>query len=173
MMSRSLVLVMVLVLASPALLALPSLAAKPAESVGPAQALANFSLPTLTGKIEADSLRGRVVLVDFWASWCVPCKQSFPWLREMHNRYRSKGLTIVAVNLDKQREKSTAFLDANPAPFTVAYDPFGKSAEAFQVKAMPTSFLFNRAGELVYTHTGFDPKDAAAFEERIRQECAK
>jgi cytochrome c biogenesis protein CcmG, thiol:disulfide interchange protein DsbE len=153
--------------------ALPTWAAGPAESGGAATTVPGFSLPTRDGKVEADSLRGKVVLVDFWASWCVPCKQSFPWLHEMHDRYAGKGLRIVAVNLDKQREKADAFLEASPVPFTVAYDPLGKTAEAFRVKAMPTSFLLNRAGELVCTHAGFDRKDAAAFEERIKLECAK
>ena len=153
--------------------ALPTWAAGPAESGAAAGTVPGFSLPTRDGKVEADSLRGKVVLVDFWASWCVPCKQSFPWLHEMHDRYAGNGLRIVAINLDKQREKSEAFLQANPVPFTVAYDPLGKTAEAFRVKAMPTSFLLNRAGELVYTHAGFDRKDAAAFEQRIKQECTQ
>jgi cytochrome c biogenesis protein CcmG, thiol:disulfide interchange protein DsbE len=153
--------------------AVPALAAKPPDSSGPTKSFAKLSLTTRDGKIEADSLRGKVVLVDFWASWCVPCKQSFPWLHEMHNRYTAKGLRVVAVNLDKQRDKSDAFLDANTVPFTIAYDPFGKTAEAFQVKAMPSSFLFNRAGELIYSHAGFDRKDTAWMEEKIKEECAK
>jgi cytochrome c biogenesis protein CcmG, thiol:disulfide interchange protein DsbE len=165
-------LVLLASLLSAAALSSPA-AAKSAESTAAPQIAPRFSLATRNGKIEADSLRGQVVLVDFWASWCAPCKLSFPWLREMHNRYTDKGLKVVAVNLDKDRDKSDAFLDANSAPFTVAYDPLGRSAEAFHVKAMPTSFLINRAGELVYTHAGFDPKDTAAFEDRIKQEIAK
>jgi cytochrome c biogenesis protein CcmG, thiol:disulfide interchange protein DsbE len=166
---RSLLLIVILA----AIPALPARAAKPAESTRATNAVPNLELPTRDGKVVADSLRGKVVLVDFWASWCTPCKQSFPWLHEMHDRYAAKGLRIIAINLDKERDKSDAFLEAAPVPFTIAYDPFGRTAEAFHVKAMPTSFVINRAGELVYTHAGFERKDAAAFEERIRTECAK
>jgi cytochrome c biogenesis protein CcmG, thiol:disulfide interchange protein DsbE len=161
---------LVVLLAAPAS---PAGAARSAPSADSTGAVPSFSLPTRDGTVESDSLRGRVVLVDFWASWCVPCKESFPWLHEMHDRYAAKGLRIVAVNLDKQRNKSDAFLEANPVPFTIAYDPFGKTAEAFRVKAMPTSFLVDRAGKLVYTHAGFDRKDAAGFEERIQRECTR
>jgi thiol-disulfide isomerase/thioredoxin len=131
-----------------------------------------FELPGRTGTIASDSLRGKVVYVDFWASWCDPCRHSFPWLSAMHERYGAQGLAIVAINLDKERVAADRFLAKFPAPFLLAFDPKGKTAEAFHVQAMPSSFLIGRDGRVLEAHTGFDPKRAASIEERIRQECA-
>jgi len=133
-----------------------------------------FTLPIQTGgTVSLDSLRGKVVYVDFWASWCGPCKLSFPWLRTMHERYASKGLEIVAIDLDKSRDAADAFLAKIPAPFVVAYDPSGKTAEAFKVVAMPSSFLIGPTGEIIESHKGFDPKKTDGIEGSIREALAK
>jgi len=142
--------------------------AAPANAVAP-----RFGLPTSAGKVDSDSLRGHVVLVDFWASWCGPCRQSFPWLAAMHDRYAAKGLVIVAVNLDKDRARAGEFLEDYRVPFTVAFDPAGKTAEAFQVKAMPTSIIVDRSGAIVMTHAGFDAKKTDAMEAALEEACSK
>jgi thiol-disulfide isomerase/thioredoxin len=117
-------------------------------------------------------LRGKVVLVDFWASWCVPCRQSFPWLGEISQRYAGSGLVVVAISLDKSRASAVSFLSQHPAPFVVAFDPAGKTAEAFAVGAMPSSFLLDRQGRVVYSHAGFDSRDTGAVENEIRKVVA-
>ena len=127
----------------------------------------SFSLPTRQGSVALDSLEGKVVYVDFWASWCGPCQQSFPWMKTMYDRYGSKGLAIVAINLDKDRGAAESFLEKHPAPFTVAFDPSGKTAKAFKVWGMPTSYVVDKSGAIVSTHAGFDPKRAAAVESEI------
>jgi thiol-disulfide isomerase/thioredoxin len=132
-----------------------------------------FTLPTANGTVVLDSLRGRVVLVDFWASWCVPCRGSFAWMKSMHERYSSKGLSIVAINLDKERPAADAFLADVKVPFTVAFDPRGRTAESFRVQAMPTSFIVSPSGAIVYTHLGFDPKKTAEFEHMIQEACER
>jgi cytochrome c biogenesis protein CcmG, thiol:disulfide interchange protein DsbE len=134
---------------------------------------AGFDLPTATGTVKLDALRDKVVLVDFWASWCGPCRQSFPWLSAMSERYGKDGLVVVAINLDKDRDAAQAFLREFSPPFTVAFDPAGKSAEAFDVKAMPSSFLVSRTGRLVASHAGFVRRDADAFERQIQEEVGK
>ena len=126
-----------------------------------------FTLAGLNGSVVLDSLRGRTVLLDFWASWCGPCRHSFPWMNDFQRRYASKGLTIVAVNLDKDRELAKGFLAEVPAEFTVAFDPSGKTAESYGVKAMPTTLVISPEGRIVATHTGFDPKKTAEFEALI------
>ena len=131
----------------------------------------SFTLPTRNGSVSLDSLRGHVVYVDFWASWCEPCKQSFPWLKSLHERYGAKGLVVVAVNLDKAEDKTDAFLERFPAPFTVAYDPEGKVADAFHVAAMPSSFLIGRDGQVLIAHAGFDARGAATMEARVAELC--
>jgi DsbE subfamily thiol:disulfide oxidoreductase len=128
-----------------------------------------FTLPTLAGTVSSDSLRGKVVLVDFWASWCGPCQKSFPWLAGTYEQYRAKGLQIVAINLDKNQNSAMEFLDDHPAPFTVAFDPSGKVASAFKVHGMPSSFLIGADGTILYARAGFDPKHTDDMESMIQE----
>lgn len=99
--------------------------------------------------------RGRVVIVDFWASWCKPCRQSIPWLNTMRERYGATGLTIIGVNVDAERRDADRFLRDVPIDFEVVFDPNGELARQFKVKGMPSSFVFDRAGNMVETHVGF------------------
>jgi len=131
-----------------------------------------FSLPTRDGTVCLDSLRGSVVYVDFWASWCGPCKQSFPWLKTVHDRYASKGLVIVAINLDKDRDAAETFLQQYAPPFRIAFDPSGKTAKAYKVWGMPTSYVVSKQGAILATHPGFDPKRTAAIESQIEAALA-
>jgi thiol-disulfide isomerase/thioredoxin len=133
----------------------------------------DFKLPTRDGTVALDALRGRVVLVDFWASWCGPCRQSFPWMTSVAEHNAADGLVIVAINLDKSREPAEAFLRRFSPPFIVAFDPAGKTAEAYDVTAMPSSYLVGRDGRVVYRHAGFDPRDAEALEKRIKEAIAQ
>jgi peroxiredoxin len=133
----------------------------------------DFSLPGNSGTVSLRAFRGKVVLIDFWASWCVPCRQSFPWMASMMNRYGAQGLAIVAVNLDKKRDGADRFLESFPAPFTVAFDPYGKLAEGFRVEAMPSSFLVSRTGEIIHIYAGFDPGHAQTVEEQIKEALSK
>jgi cytochrome c biogenesis protein CcmG/thiol:disulfide interchange protein DsbE len=154
-------------------LALPAFAGSSSSAAKNPKPAPAFSLPTRTGTVSSDSLRGKVVLVDFWASWCVPCRKSFPWMAGMYQRYRDKGLVIVAINLDKTRDPADQFVAENPAPFLVAYDPSGKTAEAFHVSAMPSSFLVDTTGTIIYSHPGFDPKKTGPLEKLIQEACAR
>ncbi len=131
----------------------------------------NFLLPTRTGYVSPDSLRGKVVLIDFWASWCGPCRQSFPWMNDVYSRYAAQGFRVVAIDLDKSRDLADEFLAEHPATFTVAFDPAGKTAEAFDVSAMPTSYLVGRDGQILYSHAGFDPRRTASLENQIQEAC--
>ena len=155
------------------LLALPAFA-RPAPHAGAGDRFAPaFSLPGRTGTVSLDSLKGRLVYVDFWASWCEPCRRSFPWLNTLRERYADRGLTIVAINLDKDRRAADAFLEKFPASFLVAYDPTGKTAEAYRVSAMPSSFLIGPTGTLLSSHAGFDPRKTGAIEALIQEACPR
>ncbi|HVE48081.1 MAG TPA: TlpA disulfide reductase family protein [Casimicrobiaceae bacterium] len=126
-------------------------------------------LPTASGEtVELAKLRGKVVYVDFWASWCGPCRRSFPWMNAMLSTYREQGLEIVAVNVDKKREDAEKFLSVSPARFTIVYDHSGSTPAAWQVKAMPTSYLVDSKGTIVLVEGGFRDERKAEIEARIR-----
>ena len=99
--------------------------------------------------------RGHIVVVDFWASWCKPCRQSIPWLNSMRERYGASGLTIIGVNVDAERGDADRFLRDVPIEFEVVFDPKGDLAREFKVQGMPSSFVFDRAGKLVESFVGF------------------
>jgi len=108
----------------------------------------------------ADSLdlaryRGKVVLVDFWASWCTPCRHSFPWLNDMQAKYAKQGLVVIGVNVDREHADAERFLHEVPARFPIVYDPAGTLATTYDVPGMPTSFVFGPDGKLLGTHIGF------------------
>ena len=112
--------------------------------------------------------KGKLVYLDFWASWCIPCRKSFPFMNEMQGKYKDKGLEIIAINLDTDITLVRKFLKHYPTQFKIAYDSTGDTAEKFNVKAMPTSFLIKRNGEIVATLSGFRKKDAGKIEKLIQ-----
>ncbi|HEU5133508.1 MAG TPA: TlpA disulfide reductase family protein [Steroidobacteraceae bacterium] len=99
--------------------------------------------------------RGRVVIVDFWASWCKPCRRSIPWLNTMRERYGANGLTIIGVNVDAERSDADKFLRDVPIEFEIVFDPNGELAKQFKVQGMPSSYVFDRTGKLVESFVGF------------------
>ena len=122
---------------------------------------------------ELDQFRGRVVYLDFWASWCGPCKQSFPWMQAMRDTYDRQGLTVIAVNLDMSRADAEKFLHQFNPTFDVRFDPTGKIAESYRVHVMPSSVLIDRHGVTRFTHEGFRPVDGAVFEAQVQQLLAE
>ena len=118
-------------------------------------------------------LRGKVVYLDFWASWCIPCRQSFPWMGELQARHAKDDFVVLAVNLDAQRGDADAFLARYPAKFKVAFDASGASARQFGVKAMPTSYVIGRDGTLLNEHRGFRDDQTTVVEAEIGVALAK
>jgi thiol-disulfide isomerase/thioredoxin len=121
---------------------------------------------------ELGPVQGKVIWVDFWASWCTPCRRSFPWMNTMHRKYAEQGLQIVAVNLDAERKAADGFLAETPAEFSVRFDPEGKLAQQFAVQAMPSSYLLDADGKIIASHFGFKLADAAEYEEQIKAALA-
>ena len=99
--------------------------------------------------------RGKVVLLDFWASWCEPCRHSFPWLNAMQKKYGDRGLVVVGVNVDRERTDADRFLRDVPAQFPIVYDPAGKLAAHYDLPGMPVSYVIGRNGDVVAKHLGF------------------
>jgi thiol-disulfide isomerase/thioredoxin len=115
---------------------------------------------------------GKVVWVDFWASWCVPCRRSFPWMNVMQRKYGPEGLQIIAVNLDKDRALADGFLAEVPAEFSLRFDPAGHLAKEFAVQAMPSSYLLAADGTVLASHYGFRTADAPEYERAIQEALA-
>lgn len=120
-----------------------------------------------------EPIEGRVIWVDFWASWCVPCRRSFPWLNEMQRKHGEAGLQIIGVNLDKDRALADAFLGEVPAEFALRFDPTGVLAKQFGVKAMPSSFLIDRDGNVLEMHFGFRTAETPDYERAIEAALAE
>jgi thiol-disulfide isomerase/thioredoxin len=156
----------VVVLASPG-----TAAAVPGQSGGEYQA-PDFGTTTLEGNsqgvpFQLNQLRGQVVYLDFWASWCVPCRLSFPALDQLHKKYRARGFEVVAVNKDVVAADIGRFLARIPVGFTLVADPGDKIVRAYQVKSMPSGFLLDRKGRVRYVHEGFRSDSAAQIEAQI------
>ena len=118
--------------------------------------------------LNLDQYDGKVVVIDFWASWCVPCRRSFPWMNEMHEKYADDGLVIIAVNVDRERENAATFLAKYPAKFNITYDPKAELAKEYDIEVMPSSLIIGRNGQMLERHTGFKIKKQAEYEAILR-----
>lgn len=119
---------------------------------------------TAANDFDLREFHGKVVVLDFWASWCVPCRRSFPWMNSMQEKYADDGLVIIGVNLDAEDADAQAFLSKIPADFQIISDPDGALAREHDVVAMPTSYIFDRDGKLVTRHLGFKVKRQDEYE---------
>lgn len=127
-----------------------------------------LNLPRADGQaVPVFDRNARLSYVDFWASWCGPCRKSFPWMNQLQARFAAQGLRIIAVNLDNKREDADRFLAELAPQFTVLFDPQGSSARAYKVKGMPSSMLVDAKGQLLWRHAGFAASDAALLESRV------
>jgi thiol-disulfide isomerase/thioredoxin len=100
-------------------------------------------------------IHGKVVLVDFFASWCHPCQESFPVMEELNKQYAGKGLVIIAINLDKNKADMDDFLKTHPASFVILRDAGNKLVSQVKIPTMPSSFLLDRNGKINAFHRGF------------------
>ena len=134
-----------------------------------------FSLPSLKGSTVALSqLRGKVVLVDFWAQWCEPCKKELPQLDRLSKEYASKGVVVLAVNIDKQRDNAERMVKQLGLTLDVLLDPAGSVAGSYDLPKMPTSFVVDKKGIVRYVNEGFDgPKDVERFKHELDELVAK
>lgn len=123
--------------------------------------------------LNLSAYRGKVVYVDFWASWCGPCKQSFPWLDRLAREYASQNFVVIGVNVDKDREHAERFLSDTPADFSIVYDPNGELATAYKVAGMPGGVLIDRAGHVRFQHAGFSEKQKGIYEEQVQSLLAE
>jgi thiol-disulfide isomerase/thioredoxin len=118
-------------------------------------------------KLALNAIKNKVVLIDFWATWCPPCQKSMPFFNELHTQYLKDGFEIVAINVDEDSETAREFLKAHPVAYKTAFDPSGDCPGIFDVKAMPSSYLVDKTGKIRQIHLGFRDEDQAVLREQI------
>ena len=140
----------------------------PVQAQEPGKPAADFELPNLKQDVvKLSAYQGKVVYLDFWASWCGPCRETFPWMNRLQEKYGKEGFEIVAVNIDTKRADADKFLAQITAEFTVLFDPKRGVAKTYGLKGMPTSFIIDRGGNIVSTHLGFQKDRAGELEAHI------
>jgi thiol-disulfide isomerase/thioredoxin len=132
------------------------------EMAAPDFAISNAQLPN-----KLSDLKGQVVYLDFWASWCKPCRKSFPWMNQMQHKYAGEGLQIIAINLDTEAALAKAFLDKVPAQIPIVYDPKGKVAKGYELLGMPSSYLIDKKGKIRFAHKGFFTRTEPLYEQEL------
>lgn len=130
--------------------------------------------PAISGKdikgksVSLAGLKGKVVLVDFWASWCAPCKEEMPILEKLHSKYAKQGLSIVGVSVDNELENAADFAKKVGVSFTIVHDKGHAIADRYKPAKMPTSFILDRDGKVRFVHEGFEKADAKKIEAEIK-----
>lgn len=137
-----------------------------ASGSGPAP---DFTLKSRSGKnIKLSELRGNVVMVNFWASWCGPCRQEMPLLQQLYDRYKDMGFTLLGVNVDEEPAAADKMLKDIAVNFPVLYDSKNSVSEQYQVKAMPSTFMVDRDGNVRFLHEGYKPGYEDEYQQQIR-----
>jgi thiol-disulfide isomerase/thioredoxin len=119
--------------------------------------------------LNLEQYENKVIYIDFWASWCRPCRKSFPWINAMQEKYKDKGLVVIGINLDADLEKAYRFLKQTPAHFKLYSDPRGVLADQFTLIGMPSSLVIGVNGEVRHRHVGFKKSIISEYEKSIVQ----
>ena len=129
----------------------------------------SFTLPSRSGDtVSLAQLKGKVVMLNFWASWCGPCRQEMPLLDQMHKRYSALGFTLVGVNVDANSKDAEAWLSKTPVSFPVLFDRESKVSKLYDVNAMPSTVFIDRKGNVRYLHRGYKAGDEGEYLNQIR-----
>jgi len=130
----------------------------------------DFSLPDKAGSsVSLDDFDGQVVLLNFWASWCGPCREEMPLLVELHQRYEALGFTMLGINVEEDSAAADAFLRSVPVSFPILYDRENSVSKLYDVIAMPSTVLIGRDGRVRYIHHGYEPGYENDYQDQIRE----
>lgn len=129
-----------------------------------------FKLPQLTqkGQLSLSQYRGKVVYLDFWASWCGPCRKSLPLLNKMRKELKGKPFEVIAINLDEEVKDARGFLKEYPVSYPTLHDAAGKTPTQYNLRGMPTSYLIDKKGRIQAVHTGFKPSDMKKIRAEVK-----
>jgi len=140
-----------------------------AASVGPGSSAPAFQLPAAAGNaVGMDDLKGQVVLINFWASWCGPCRQEMPILEQMYRKYKTAGFTLLGVNVEPKSGDAVGFLKSTPVSFPILFDTQSKVSTLYEVSGMPSTVIVDRKGKVRYIHHGYKPGDESEYMDQIR-----
>jgi len=153
------------------LLVLAAICTFNANAAGVGESAPQFTLPMLQQdkQVALQAFSGKVIYLDFWASWCAPCRISFPLLNRLHEKLKTQGFEVIAINLDEDKAKAEQFLKELPVGFTVLHDSNGEWADRYVVESMPTSFIIDKHGVVRHIHHGFTSDDINGLEQKITQ----
>lgn len=129
----------------------------------------NFTLKSMGGKnLRLSEFRGQVVMLNFWASWCAPCRQEMPLLEELYNKYKSLGFTLLGVNVEQDSSKASTLLRNIKVSFPILFDNKNQVSKAYKVSAMPTTVIIDRDGNMRYLHLGYKPGYENDYQKQVR-----
>lgn len=155
-------------------LLLATIASSSAHAVTSEQAAPDFTLKSLDGKnLRLDEYRGQVVLINFWASWCGPCRQEMPVLDRLHQRYESAGFAVLGINVEGEEAPARELLKKVPVTFPVLIDEGQRVSKLYNLQAMPSTVVVDRDGKIRYIHLGYRPGDEAGYVEMVKQLIAE
>ncbi len=146
------------------------LATVPGRATDMAAPAAAFELPARAGgKVSLASLKGQVVLINFWATWCGPCRKEMPLLEQIQKKYAPLGFTMLGVNVEEDTRLMDTFLKDVPVTFPILLDPANGVSKLYDVSAMPSTVIVDRKGQVRYIHQGYQPGDEGKYQDVIRQ----
>jgi peroxiredoxin len=138
-----------------------------AEISGPAP---DFTLKSLSGEnVKLSEYRGQVLLINFWASWCGPCRQEMPLLDKLHQRYAAYGFTVFGINVEENSEAAKKMIKDAPVSFPILFDTENSVSKAYNVSAMPSTVMVDRDGNMRYLHQGYKAGDEENYKKWIKQ----
>jgi thiol-disulfide isomerase/thioredoxin len=150
-------------------LLLAALVSLPALAVAPQGPAPKFSLDSLAGKaVNLEQFKGQVVMINFWASWCGPCRQEMPLLEKMYAKYKPMGFTMLGVNVEPDPKLAVGFLEKTPVTFPILLDVKSEVSKLYQVAGMPSTAIVDRKGNLRWVHKGYKPGDENEYQNQIR-----
>jgi len=150
-------------------LAVAAVPALPAAGIAAGAPAAAFSLPAAAGDtVNLADLKGQVVLINFWASWCGPCRQEMPILDQLYKKYRAAGFTLLGVNVEPKSGDALSFLKGTPVSFPILFDTQSKVSTLYEVTGMPSTVIVDRKGTIRYIHHGYKPGDEGEYLDQIR-----